>query len=208
MTTLASSSNTVTALTSGTNSVTFDGRSFLINNERILFIAGSVHYPRLSQYEWGKVFKLLKDSGINLIQTYVFWDIHEPVHGHYFFPDDESSSNLVKFIQVAKKHGMYVNLRIGPYVCAEWNYGGLPVWLKKVYQPGTNNTIVYRTDNDEWLNVMLSFCDRIIDLMSRNHLFFGGDDNGPIVMLQLENEYGNIQEAYGKASITYIEKIA
>jgi len=208
VTTLASSSNTVTALTSGTNSVTFDGRSFLINNERILFIAGSVHYPRLSQYEWGKVFKLLKDSGINLIQTYVFWDIHEPVHGHYFFPDDESSSNLVKFIQVAKKYGMYVNLRIGPYVCAEWNYGGLPVWLKKVYQPGTNNTIVYRTDNDEWLNVMLSFCDRIIGLMSENHLFFGGDDNGPIVMLQLENEYGNIQEAYGKASITYIEKIA
>jgi hypothetical protein len=207
-TTLASSSNTLRGLANGSNSVTFDGRSFLINNERILFIAGSVHYPRLSQYEWGKVFKLLKDSGINLIQTYVFWDIHEPSQGNYFFPNDESSSNLVKFIQVAQEYGMYVNLRIGPYVCAEWNYGGLPVWLKKVYQPGTTETIVYRTDNEEWLNSMLAFSDRIIDLMSENHLFFGGEDSGPIVMLQLENEYGNIQAAYGKPGVTYIDKLA
>jgi hypothetical protein len=195
-------------ITESENSVTFDGRSFFINNERILFIAGSVHYPRLSQFEWSKVFALLKSQGINLIQTYVFWDIHEPSQGNYFFPNDESSSNLVKFIQVAQENGLYVNLRIGPYVCAEWNYGGLPVWLKKVYEPNTSNTIVYRTDNEQWMEVMLSFTDQVINLMNENHLFFGGSDNGPIVMLQLENEYGNIQSAYGPLGVSYIEKLS
>mmetsp|Transcript_5604 Transcript_5604/g.6116 ORF Transcript_5604/g.6116 Transcript_5604/m.6116 type:complete len:801 (-) Transcript_5604:197-2599(-) len=192
---------------SGSKSVTFDGRSFIIDGERELLIAGSVHYPRLPQSEWSQVFQLLKASGVNLIQTYVFWDIHEPSQGSYYFPNDESPDNLVRFVELANKAGLYVNLRIGPYVCAEWNYGGLPVWLKSIKQPDNpDKTIVYRTDNQQWLDVMLAFSDKVIEVMSQHKLFYA--DGGPIIMLQLENEYGNIQAPYGEDGVTYIEKLA
>jgi beta-galactosidase GanA len=177
------------------NTVTFDGRSFSIDGKRILFIAGAVHYPRLPQSEWGTVFQLLKESGINLIQTYVFWDVHEPKQGEYSFPNDKSPYNLVKFVQVAQSYGLYVNLRIGPYVCAEWNYGGMPVWLKSLKQGNDSaKTIVFRSDDEQWLHAMLSFSDKVIDVMNENGLFYEGNGvGGPIVMLQLENEYGNVQ---------------
>lgn len=70
------------------------------------------------------MFKLLKDSGINLIQTYVFWDIHEPQNNQWHFPSDPNSNeDLIAFIQEASKHDLYVHLRIAGYVCAEWNFG-------------------------------------------------------------------------------------
>jgi beta-galactosidase GanA len=104
--------------------VSFDGRSFFVNNERKLFIAGSVHYPRASRAEWPQIFQLAKENGLNLIQTYVFWDVHEPANNQWYFPNDPTSSyDLAAFIEEAGKQGLYVHLRISGYVCAEWNFG-------------------------------------------------------------------------------------
>lgn len=104
--------------------VDFDGRSFKINGERQLFVAGSFHYPRAPRSEWPSIFQQAKDHGINLIQTYVFWDIHEPENDQWNFPSDPNSSeDLVAFVQEAAKHDLYVHLRIAGYVCAEWNFG-------------------------------------------------------------------------------------
>ena len=114
---------TSTIFCTATTKISFDGRSFFVNGNRTLLLSGSIHYPRLSQSEWPQVFALAKEQGINIIQTYVFWDIHEPAPGQYYFPNDGSSENIVKFIQDAKDAGLLINLRIGPYVCAEWNYG-------------------------------------------------------------------------------------
>lgn len=104
--------------------VEFDGRSFSINGERQLFVAGSVHYPRAPRSEWPSIFQQAKESGVNLIQTYVFWDIHEPQNDQWNFPSDPTSSeDLVAFVQEAEKQGLYVHLRIAGYICAEWNFG-------------------------------------------------------------------------------------
>ncbi|KAI5412585.1 Beta-galactosidase 1 [Lathyrus oleraceus] len=67
-----------------------------------------------------------KEGGLDVIQTYVFWNGHEPSPGKYYF---EGNHDLVKFIKLVQQAGLYVHLRIGPYACAEWNFGGFPVWL-------------------------------------------------------------------------------
>lgn len=116
----------ITAVAKTPITVSFDGRSFFVNNERKLFVAGSIHYPRASRAEWPQIFQLAKENGINLIQTYVFWDVHEPENNQWYFPNDPTSSyDLVAFIEEAGKQGLYVHLRISGYVCAEWNFGKL-----------------------------------------------------------------------------------
>jgi beta-galactosidase GanA len=104
--------------------VKFDGRSFLINSKRVLFMSGSIHYPRAPRSEWRTIMEAAKDNGINVLQTYVFWDIHEPQNNQWYFPsDDTSNEDLVAFIQLAADMGLFVHLRIAGYICAEWSFG-------------------------------------------------------------------------------------
>uniref|UniRef100_A0A803NRU1 beta-galactosidase n=1 Tax=Cannabis sativa TaxID=3483 RepID=A0A803NRU1_CANSA len=88
---------------------------------------------------WPELLQKAKNGGLDVIQTYVFWNGHEPYPGQYYF---EGRYDLVGFIKLVAKAGLYVHLRIGPYVCAEWNFGGFPIWLK--YVPD----MVFRTDNE------------------------------------------------------------
>jgi beta-galactosidase GanA len=84
---------------------------------------------------------MAKQNGLNTAQTYVFWNIHEQKRGTYDF---SGRANLSGFLQEAANAGLFVNLRIGPYVCAEWDYGGLPAWLNNV------PNIAFRSNNDAW----------------------------------------------------------
>ena len=177
--------------------VTFDNRAFLLDGERTLFIGGSIHYPRAHSAEWPNIIQQAKASGINLIQTYVFWDIHEPEEGVYFFPSDGSSNDIVAFINECQAQGIYVNLRFGPYVCAEWNYGGFPVWLRDV------DDITFRTMNDPFLAKMTSFIDATLKVVTDANLLASA--GGPIVMLQIENEYGNMQKYYPEHGDDYVQ---
>lgn len=177
--------------------VAFDGRSFFVKGERKLFIGGSVHYPRAPTSEWKTILTEAKNNGINLIQTYVFWDLHEPKDNEWDFPSSPtSSSNLVAFIQEADALGLYVNLRISGYVCAEWNMGGLPVWLRNL-----NST--WRTYDEPWLTQLSQFFEKTISVVRDANLFAA--DGGPIVMLQMENEYGNLESYYGAGGRKYVE---
>ncbi|PNX92946.1 beta-galactosidase-like protein, partial [Trifolium pratense] len=122
-----------------TGSVTYDHKAIVVNGQRRLLISGSIHYPRSTPQMWPELIQKAKDGGLDVIQTYVFWNGHEPSPGQYYFED---RYDLVKFIKVVQQAGLLVHLRIGPYACAEWNLGGFPVWLK--YVPG----IAFRTDNE------------------------------------------------------------
>ncbi|KAJ6407249.1 hypothetical protein OIU84_010704 [Salix udensis] len=125
-------------LSSVTASVSYDHKAVIINGQRRILISGSIHYPRSTPEMWPGLIQKAKDGGVDVIQTYVFWNGHEPTPGNYYFED---RYDLVKFIKLVQQAGLYLHLRIGPYVCAEWNFGGFPVWLK--YVPG----IEFRTDN-------------------------------------------------------------
>ncbi|KAL0369676.1 UNVERIFIED_CONTAM: Beta-galactosidase 8 [Sesamum angustifolium] len=119
--------------------VTYDHRALVIDGKRRVLVSGSIHYPRSNPDMWPDLIQKSKDGGLDVIETYVFWNLHEPVRGQYDF---EGRKDLVKFVKLVKEAGLLVHLRIGPYVCAEWNYGGFPLWLHFI--PG----IVLRTDNE------------------------------------------------------------
>ncbi|WOL04252.1 beta-galactosidase 6 [Canna indica] len=173
--------------------VTYDHRALVIDGSRRVLISGSIHYPRSTPEMWPDLIEKSKNGGLDVIETYVFWNIHEPVRGQYDF---EGRKDLVRFVKTVAEAGLYVHLRIGPYVCAEWNYGGFPLWLHFI--PG----IKFRTDNEPFKKEMQRFTAKIVDMMKQENLY--ASQGGPIILSQIENEYGNVDSAYGAAAKTYI----
>ncbi|KAB1218433.1 Beta-galactosidase 1 [Morella rubra] len=173
-------------------SVSYDSKAIIINGQRRILISGSIHYPRSSSEMWPDLIQKAKEGGLDVIQTYVFWNGHEPSPGKYYF---EGNYDLVKFIKLVKQAGLYVHLRIGPYVCAEWNFGGFPVWLK--YIPGIN----FRTDNEPFKRQMQKFTNKIVDMMKFERLF--ESQGGPIILSQIENEYGPVEYEIGSPGQAY-----
>ncbi|KAA8516637.1 hypothetical protein F0562_016857 [Nyssa sinensis] len=173
--------------------VSYDSRAITINGERKLIISGSIHYPRSTPAMWPDLIKKAKEGGLNTIETYVFWNAHEPLRRQYEF---SGNLDIIRFIRTIQDEGLYVFLRIGPYVCAEWNYGGFPVWLHSI--PG----IEFRTNNPQFENEMQNFTTLIVDKVKHAGLF--ASDGGPVILAQIENEYGNVMSSYGDAGKTYI----
>ncbi|KAK1260473.1 Beta-galactosidase 6 [Acorus gramineus] len=173
--------------------VTYDHRALVIDGHRRVLLSGSVHYPRTTPEVWPDIIRKSKDGGLDVIETYVFWNYHEPVRGQYYF---EGRFDLVRFVKVVQKAGLFVHLRIGPYACAEWNYGGFPLWLHFI--PG----IQFRTSNTPFKNEMERFLIMIVDMMKEEKLF--ASQGGPIILAQVENEYGNVEWAYGVGGELYV----
>ncbi|XP_058725338.1 beta-galactosidase 5-like [Vicia villosa] len=174
------------------SSVTYDRKAIIINGQRRILISGSIHYPRSTPEMWEDLIQKAKDGGLDVIDTYVFWNVHEPSPSNYNF---EGRYDLVRFIKTVQKVGLYVHLRIGPYVCAEWNFGGFPVWLK--YVPG----ISFRTDNGPFKAAMQGFTQKIVQMMKNEKLF--QSQGGPIILSQIENEYGPQGRVLGASGHAY-----
>ncbi|KAF7096810.1 hypothetical protein CFC21_098707 [Triticum aestivum] len=172
--------------------VTYDHRAVVINGRRRILMSGSIHYPRSTPEMWPDLIQKAKDGGLDVVQTYVFWNGHEPARGQYHFAD---RYDLVRFVKLAGQAGLFVHLRIGPYVCAEWNFGGFPVWLK--YVPG----ISFRTDNGPFKAEMQRFVEKIVSMMKSEGLFEW--QGGPIILAQVENEYGPMESAMGAGAKPY-----
>ncbi|KAF8010080.1 hypothetical protein BT93_J0904 [Corymbia citriodora subsp. variegata] len=141
---------------------------------------------------WPDLIWKAKQGGLDVIQTYVFWNGHEPSPGQYYFED---RYDLVRFIKLVQQAGLYVHLRIGPYVCAEWNFGGFPVWLK--YVPG----IAFRTNNKPFEDAMQRFTQKIVNMMKAERLF--QSQGGPIILSQIENEFGPVEWEIGAPGKAY-----
>ncbi|CAL0313126.1 unnamed protein product [Lupinus luteus] len=176
------------------SSVTYDRKAIIINGQRRILFSGSIHYPRSTPDMWKDLIQKGKEGGLDVIETYVFWNVHEPSHGNYNF---EGRYDLVRFIKTIQKAGLYAHLRIGPYVCAEWNFGGFPVWLK--YVPG----ISFRTDNEPFKRAMQGFTEKIVGMMKSENLF--ESQGGPIILSQIENEYGAQSKLLGAAGENYVK---
>lgn len=172
--------------------VTYDSRSLIINGRRELIISAAIHYPRSVPGMWPGLVQRAKEGGVNTIESYVFWNGHELSPGKYYFG---GRFNLVKFIKIIQQARMYMILRIGPFVAAEYNYGGIPVWLH--YIPGT----VFRNDTEPFKYHMQKFMTLIVDMMKREKLF--ASQGGPIILAQVENEYGYYESFYGEGGKRY-----
>ncbi|XP_010921989.1 beta-galactosidase 8 isoform X1 [Elaeis guineensis] len=174
--------------------VTYDSKALVIDGKRRLLFSGSIHYPRSTPEVWPELIRKSKEGGLDVIESYVFWNYHEPVRGQYYF---EGRFDLVKFVKMVQEAGLFVHLRIGPYACAEWNYGGFPMWLHFI--PG----IQFRTTNSLFKNEMERFLVKIVTLMKEQNLF--ASQGGPIILSQVENEYGNVEWAYGIGGALYVQ---
>ncbi|CAN1810796.1 Beta-galactosidase 6 [Linum perenne] len=174
-------------------SVSYDHRALVIDGKRRVLQSGSVHYPRTTPEMWPEIIRKSKEGGLDVIETYVFWNYHEPSRGQYYF---EGRYDLVKFLRTVQEAGLMVHLRIGPYACAEWNYGGFPMWLH--FLPG----IQFRTTNSVFQSEIQRFLEKIVNLMNGENLF--ASQGGPIILAQVENEYGNVEWAYGLPGRDYV----
>ncbi|XP_027902465.1 LOW QUALITY PROTEIN: beta-galactosidase 15, partial [Vigna unguiculata] len=174
--------------------VSHDGRAIKIDGKRRVLISGSIHYPRSTPGMWPDLIKKAKEGGLDAIETYVFWNAHEAVRREYDF---NGRNDLIRFLKTIHDEGLYAVLRIGPYVCAEWDYGGIPVWVYNL--PG----VEIRTSNQVYMNEMKNFTILIVDMVRKEKLF--ASQGGPIIISQIENEYGNVMSSYGDAGKAYID---
>jgi hypothetical protein len=163
--------------------VGYDHRAITINGVRTMLISGAIHYPRSTPAMWPYIMKMAKNQGLNTVQTYVFWNLHEQRQSVLDF---SGRANLSGFLQEAANAGLFVNLRIGPYISGEWTYGGLPVWLNQI------PNISFRSNNDAWKTLMRKFILNIIDYVTP----YLAKNGGPIVLAQIENEYAGGDQAY------------
>lgn len=106
-----------------------DGNNFLKDGKPVKLISGAVHYFRNMPDTWDDIFAKMKALGLNCVETYTAWNMHEPKPGEFCF---EGRLNISEFIKKAQKNGLMVIVRPGPYICAEWEFGGLPWWLQVI----------------------------------------------------------------------------
>lgn len=151
---------------------------FYRNGKVTPILSGEMHYPRIPHQYWRHRLKMMKAMGLNTVATYVFWNLHEPEPGKWDFTGDK---NLAEYIKTAGEEGMMVILRPGPYVCAEWEFGGYPWWLQNV------EGMEIRRDNPEFLKYTKRYIDRLYKEVGDLQVSKGG----PIIMVQAENEFGS-----------------
>lgn len=153
-------------------------KSFYLNNKPIQIISGAIHYFRIHPKQWRDRLLKAKDMGLNTIETYVAWNIHEPEEGIFKFKD---FGDIEKFLSLAQEVGLNVILRPSPYICAEWEFGGLPYWLLSY------DNMRLRCYDKEFINKINNYYDRLIPKITP----YLSTNGGPIIAVQVENEYGS-----------------
>jgi len=156
--------------------VTYDDRSFLLDGARIWLVSGSIHYFRVPRALWRDRLLKAKRAGLNCISTYVAWNVHEPVEGKWQFSGDQ---DVAEFVRLANELGLYVILRPGPYICAEWDFGGFPGWIT------TESGISYRTSNAAYMHYFDKYLANVLPQLAELQVTRGGN----IILIQNENEY-------------------
>ena len=155
--------------------------TFLLNGKPFVVKAAEVHYPRIPRPYWEHRIKMCKALGMNTLCLYVFWNIHEQKECVYDF---SGQNDVAEFCRLAQKNGMYVIVRPGPYVCAEWEMGGLPWWLLK------KKDIRLRERDPYFLERVRLFEKEVGKQLASLTI----ENGGPIIMVQVENEYGSYGE--------------
>ena len=156
-------------------------KTFLLNGKPFTVKAAEVHYPRIPREYWEHRIEMCKALGMNTLCLYVFWNIHEQQEGVFDFT---GNNDVAAFCRLAQKHGMYVIVRPGPYVCAEWEMGGLPWWLLK------KKNIKLREQDPYFMERVRIFEQKVGEQLAPLTI----ENGGPIIMVQVENEYGSYGE--------------
>jgi beta-galactosidase len=159
-------------------------REFLLDGEPFRILSGAIHYFRVHPDLWADRIRKARLMGLNTIETYVPWNEHSPTPGVFH---TDGGLDLGRFLDLVADEGMQAIVRPGPYICAEWDNGGLPAWLF------TDPTIGVRSSEPGYLAAVDTFMDRLLPIVVERQITHGG----PVILFQIENEYG----AYGSDKV-------
>jgi beta-galactosidase len=155
-------------------------KDFLLNGQPFRVLAGAIHYFRVHPDHWADRIRKARLMGLNTIETYVAWNAHSPVRGDF---DTAGQLDLARFLDLIAAEGMYAIVRPGPYICAEWDNGGLPGWLF------ADPAVGVRRNEPLYMAAVAEYFDRLLPIVASRQI----DQGGPVILVQIENEYG----AYG-----------
>lgn len=158
--------------------ITWGNNSFYIDGKPIRIFSGAMHYFRSMPEQWRDLLLKLKYAGLNTVETYCCWNLHEPQPGKFCF---EGNLNVEAFISLAQELGLYVIVRPGPYICGEWENGGLPGWLLK------DENMRLRSLDKNYISAVKNYFDELMPRLVP-HLQTNG---GNIILMAAENEYGS-----------------
>lgn len=161
--------------------ITYDNKSFMINGKRVFLNSAAIHYFRMPKEEWREVLVKAKLAGMNCIDTYFAWNVHESNEGEWNF---EGDADCGAFLDLCAELGMWVIARPGPFICAEWDFGGFPWWL------GNKEGVKFREYNETYLKYVDLYFDRITEIIRQRQLSQGGT----VILVQVENEYGYLAD--------------
>lgn len=162
--------------------------SFFLDGKPFKILSGSIHYFRIHPDDWYQSLYNLKALGFNTVETYVPWNLHEPREGEFDFT---GILDLERFLTIAQELGLYAIVRPSPYICAEWEFGGLPAWLLE-------KGVRVRSQDKGFLQVVKRYYEALIPRLIKHQL----DQGGNILMFQVENEYGS----YGEDKVGSVAK--
>ena len=156
------------------------GSSFYLDGQEFKILSGAIHYFRIQPEDWYHSLYNLKALGFNTVETYVPWNMHEPKKGRFDF---QGILDIEKFLQIAQDLGLYAIVRPSPFICAEWEFGGMPAWL-------LTEDMRIRSSDAPYLQAVADYYDELLPRLVPRLL----DKGGNILMMQVENEYGSYGE--------------
>ena len=156
------------------------GSSFYLDGQEFKILSGAIHYFRIQPEDWYHSLYNLKALGFNTVETYVPWNMHEPKKGQFDF---QGILDIEKFLQIAQDLGLYAIVRPSPFICAEWEFGGMPAWL-------LTEDMRIRSSDASYLQAVADYYDELLPRLVPRLLEKGGN----ILMMQVENEYGSYGE--------------
>ena len=156
------------------------GSSFYLDGQEFKILSGAIHYFRIQPEDWYHSLYNLKALGFNTVETYVPWNMHEPKKGQFDF---QGILDIEKFLQIAQDLGLYAIVRPSPFICAEWEFGGMPAWL-------LTEDMRIRSSDASYLQAVADYYDELLPRLVPRLL----DKGGNILMMQVENEYGSYGE--------------
>ncbi|ERL89541.1 hypothetical protein D910_06906 [Dendroctonus ponderosae] len=175
---------TSTGINSGLNA---NQSFFTLNDKLIKIYSGAMHYFRVPRPYWRDRLRKIRAAGLNTVETYVPWNLHEPENGKFDFGEGgsefEDFLHLEEFLNAAKEEDLFVILRTGPYICSEYNSGGFPSWLLREKPMG------FRTSEENYMKFVTRFFNLVLTLLAAFQFQLGG----PVIAFQVENEYGNLE---------------
>lgn len=175
--------------------------TFKLNNKDIVIYSGAVHYFRVPQEYWQDRLRKLRAVGLNAVETYIPWNLHEPQPGYYDFgnggTDFEKFLDLKKYVSLAQEEDLFVIIRPGPYICSEWDFGGMPSWLLR------DENMKIRTSDPKFIKYVRNYFKILFEILEPLQFTKGG----PVIAFQIENEYGNVKKDNETIDAAYLNTL-